>query len=72
MVLCTLILVKLNIQIYLKGRSVRTKLVKDNKVVKYLFDNPKYDFNYQFNNDIEPIKLNKVRHTNQNFFLNKK
>ena len=46
---------------HLAGRSVRTKLVRNNEVVKYLFDNPKYDFNYQFNNDIEPIKLNKVR-----------
>jgi hypothetical protein len=44
---------------HLAGRSVRTRLVRNNHVVKYLFNNPKYDFNYQFNIEIEPIKLQK-------------
>jgi len=34
--------------------------VRNNEVVKYLLDNPRYDFNYQFNVDIEPMTLYKV------------
>lgn len=52
----------------LKGRAVRTKLVRENKVVKYLFENPKYDFNYQFNVEIEPEILRTVKRL-ENFYL---
>ena len=43
-----------------KGRSVKTKLVRNNEIVMDLFDNPKYDFNYQFNIEVKPLKLKKV------------
>ena len=43
------------------GRSIETKLVRNGKVIGKLFDNPSYDFNYQFVMDIKPTKLFKVR-----------
>jgi hypothetical protein len=42
------------------GRSVKTTLIKNNIAVRELFENKKYDFNYQFMIDIEPVKLQKV------------
>lgn len=45
---------------HLVGTAVRTNLVRDGKVIKHLFDNPNYDFNYQFLLDIEPTKIKKV------------
>lgn len=44
---------------HLAGRAVRTKLVRNDKVVKHLIDNPKYDFSYQFNIEIEPYVLHR-------------
>ena len=42
---------------HLAGRSVKTTLVRDGLIIHELFDNPNYDFNYQFLMDIEPVKL---------------
>ncbi len=48
------------------GRSVKTSLVRNNIEIKDLFQNEKYDFNYQFIIDIEPTKLFKVIKNNLN------
>ena len=45
---------------HLAGRSVKTTLVRKDNAIQELFDNPTYDFNYQFLIDIEPVKLQKV------------
>ena len=37
-----------------------TALVRNGTAIQRLFDNPNYDFNYQFAIDIEPTKLYKV------------
>ena len=42
------------------GVSIRTLLVRDDKVVNNLFDDPNYDFNYQNAMDVEPTKIKKV------------
>lgn len=44
---------------HLAGRSMRTSLVRNGKIIKHLIDSPTYDFNYQYANDIEPTKLMK-------------
>ena len=41
------------------GRAVKTTLVRNDVAKQELFDNPNYDFNYQFIIDIEPTKLYK-------------
>ena len=45
---------------HLAGRAIKTTLVRNGTAIKELFDNPTYDFNYQFLTDIEPVKLYKV------------
>jgi hypothetical protein len=45
---------------HLAGRAIKTTLVRNGAAIKELFDNPTYDFNYQFLTDIEPVKLYKV------------
>lgn len=42
---------------HLAGRSVKTSLVRNDEIIKILFDNPNYDFNYQYIIDIEPTKV---------------
>jgi hypothetical protein len=42
------------------GRAVKTKLIRNNQIIKNIYDNPKYDFNYQFNIEVEPFKIYKV------------
>ena len=37
---------------HLAGRSVKTSLVRKDKVIGHIFDNPKYDFNFQYKVDI--------------------
>ena len=49
-----------NFHTHLAGRGLRTHLVRDGKVIKYLFDDQNYDFNYQSNMLIQPTKLMKV------------
>ena len=44
---------------HLAGRSVKTTLVQNGIATRELFENPNYDFNYQYHIDIEPIKLNR-------------
>ena len=44
---------------HLAGRSVKTTLVQNNIATRELFNNPNYDFNYQFTIEIEPIILRK-------------
>ncbi|CAF1347428.1 unnamed protein product [Rotaria sordida] len=40
------------------GRSIWTKIIRNKKVVKYLFNGESFDFHYQFQNRfIEPSKL---------------
>ncbi|CAF5050635.1 unnamed protein product, partial [Rotaria magnacalcarata] len=40
------------------GRSLGTKLIRNNTAVEYLFNAERYDFNYQFDNRLsEPIQL---------------
>jgi hypothetical protein len=46
---------------HLAGRSVKTTLVRNGVAIQELFDNPTYDFNYQFIMDIEPVKILKVK-----------
>ena len=46
---------------HLLGKSVKTSLVRNNKVIKNLVSNPNYDFNYQYIFDIEPTKIEKVK-----------
>ena len=45
---------------HMAGRSVKTTLVRNGTSIQELFNNPTYDFNYQFLIDIEPVKLLKV------------
>jgi hypothetical protein len=40
---------------HLAGRAVKTTLVRDGVIIRELFDNPSYDFNYQFLMDTEAI-----------------
>ncbi|CAF3947797.1 unnamed protein product [Rotaria magnacalcarata] len=43
---------------HLQGRSLGTKLIRNNTAVEYLFNAERYDFNYQFDNRLsEPIQL---------------
>ena len=46
---------------HLAGVSVKTTLVRNDVAIQELFDNPTYDFNYQFITDIEPVKLYQVQ-----------
>ncbi|CAF1000533.1 unnamed protein product [Brachionus calyciflorus] len=48
-----------NFHTHLAGRALRTHLIRDGKLVKYLFDDQHYDFNYQSNILIQPTKLMK-------------
>ena len=48
---------------HLAGRAIKTTLIRNGIAINELFDNPTYDFNYQFLNDIEPVKLLKVFRT---------
>lgn len=42
----------------ISGISVWTKLIRNNKVVQYLFNAEAFDFNYQFENRLpKPIKI---------------
>jgi hypothetical protein len=45
---------------HLLGISVRTSLVRKDKIIKNLLYNPNYDFNYQYLFEIEPTKVEKV------------
>ena len=45
---------------HLAGHSLKTKLIRNNEVVGYVFNDPAYDFNYQSQIDIQPIKIKKV------------
>ena len=54
----------------LKGRAVKTTLVRNGVAIKELFENPNYDFNYQFIMDIEPTKLYGVTFRNKFCFFN--
>jgi hypothetical protein len=48
--------------ISLKGRSVWTKIIRNQTAVDYLFNGEAYDFNFQFENTLpKPIKLYPVR-----------
>lgn len=49
-----------NFHTHLAGQALRTSLIRDGKVIKYLFDDPHYDFNYQSNIYIQPTLLKKV------------
>ena len=42
---------------HLLGKKVTTSLVRDGVQIKKLFDNPNYNFDYQFIMDIEPTKF---------------
>jgi len=45
---------------HLQGKSVWTKLIRNNTAVQYLFNGESYNFNYQFENRLpKPIKLYK-------------
>jgi dopamine beta-monooxygenase len=44
---------------HLAGRAVRTSLIRNNTLIEYLFDEPNYDSNYQFIQEIKPTKLYK-------------
>ncbi|RNA26714.1 DBH monooxygenase -like protein [Brachionus plicatilis] len=48
-----------NFHTHLTGQALRTHLIRDGKEVKYLFDDPHYDFNYQSNIYIQPTLLKK-------------
>ncbi|CAF0866815.1 unnamed protein product, partial [Brachionus calyciflorus] len=48
-----------NFHTHLAGRALRAYLMRDGKLVKYLFDDQHYDFNYQSNILIQPTKLMK-------------
>ena len=45
---------------HLAGHALKTKLIRNNEVVGYVFNDPAYDFNYQSQNDVQPIKIKKV------------
>lgn len=52
---------------HLVGTSVRTAHVRNDKIISYLFDNPNYDFNYQYLLDIKPTKIMKVNTINAHY-----
>ena len=46
------------------GKSIWTKIIRNNTAIEYLYDAQSYDFNYQFENKLpEPIVLYPVNET---------
>ena len=44
--------------LYVTGRSIWTKIIRNKTAERYLFNAEAYDFNYQFNNQLpEPVQL---------------
>ncbi len=47
---------------HLQGRTVWTKVIRNQRAVQYLFNAESFNFNYQFENLLpKPVKVYKVR-----------
>jgi hypothetical protein len=45
-----------------QGKKIKTQLIRDGKVISEIFNNPKYNPDYQYNIDIKPTKIYRVKY----------